>query len=113
MTIPAIVTVRNGGIIKMPNAFTPVRGGSAGSDAGSGINDVFAPGYHAGLKSYKLYIFNKWGELLFESKDVRIGWDGYYRGKLCQEDVYVFKVIAQGADGNTEEIIGDLTLLHR
>lgn len=111
--IPAIVTVRDGGIIKMPNAFTPVRDGSKGNQMGSGINDVFAPGYHAGLKKYKLMIYNKWGELLFESNEVNTGWDGYYKGVLCQEDVYVFKVIAQGADGDTKEIFGDLTLIHK
>jgi gliding motility-associated-like protein len=109
----AVVTVKDGGIIKMPNAFTPVMDASKGSKAGSGINDVFAPGYHAGLVKYKLYIFNKWGELLFESNDVDTGWDGYFKGKLCQEDVYVYKVFAQGADGNTKELVGDVTLLHK
>jgi gliding motility-associated-like protein len=112
-TINAVVSVKDGGIIKMPNAFTPSMNGSNGDEAGTGINDVFAPGYYSGLASYNLQIFNRWGELIFESNDANRGWDGYYRGKLCQEDVYVYKVKAKRADGDNKEMIGDITLLHK
>ena len=50
-------------------------------------------------------------KLIFESSDVNIGWDGYYRGKLCQEDVYVWKVNAILIDGSTLKQAGDVTLL--
>ena len=56
-------------------------------------------------------IFNRWGELIFESKDIKIGWDGYYRGKLCQQDVYVWKLFAKFEDGTIVEKAGDVTLL--
>ena len=112
-TLNAVVSVIDGGVIKMPNAFTPAMSGSNGDAAGLGVNDVFSPGYYSGLVSYKLQIFDKWGELIFESSDVTRGWDGYYKGKLCQEDVYVYKVKAKRADGDNTELIGDITLLHK
>lgn len=55
-------------------------------------------------------VFNRWGELLFESFDVSIGWDGYYRKTLSQQDVYIFKVKAVFADGEKVFKVGDLTL---
>jgi gliding motility-associated-like protein len=56
-------------------------------------------------------IFNRWGELIFESTDVNIGWDGYYRGKLCKQDVYVWKVTGKFSNGDLFTLAGDVTLL--
>ena len=60
---------------------------------------------------YELNIFNRWGELIFVSKDPKIGWDGYYRGKLCKQDVYVWKVRIKFSNGEVLEKVGDVTLL--
>ena len=103
------------GSIKVPNAFTPNQNGSNGGGVNpltglDGLNDVFYAKV-AGTTKYELNIFNKWGELLFISTDVRIGWDGYYKGKLCQQDAYVWKVKAEFADGRTVVRTGDLLLL--
>ncbi len=100
------------GDIKIPNAFTPNSGGSNGGiyDPRSMDNDVFHP-IITGADKYELNIFNKWGELLFISTDMSIGWDGYYRGELCQQDVYVYKIKVTYIDGTTETFVGDLTLL--
>jgi gliding motility-associated-like protein len=55
-------------IMYAPNAFTP---------NGDGINDVFAPkGTYIDPKKYNLKIFNRWGELVFETIDINKGWDG-------------------------------------
>jgi gliding motility-associated-like protein len=40
-----------------------------------------------------MFIFNKWGEQLFTTKDINEGWDGTYKGKLCQEDLYTWTII--------------------
>ena len=37
-------------------------------------------------------IFNRWGEMVFQTTDLHQGWDGYYKGKLCQQDQYVWKI---------------------
>lgn len=63
----------------VPNSFTPNK------DA---LNDIF---YAEGtdITSFKMRIFDRWGELLFESHNLYDGWDGYYKGKKVQNDVYV------------------------
>lgn len=104
------------GKIEVPNAFTPdPRGPSGGvvnlQDILAGdINDVFYAKV-SGAINYELNIFNKWGELLFVSTSINIGWDGYYRDELAQQDVYVWKVKVEFADGTTETKVGDLLLL--
>lgn len=106
------VYAKKGGLIDFPNAFTPdPNGGNGGSyNPNSYENNVFFP-LNSGVIEYQLQIYNKWGELLFESKDVNRGWDGYYRGQLCKQDVYVWKVVARFVDGQLFEKAGDVTLL--
>ena len=51
---------------------------------------AFKP-FSSNVSEYKMYIFNKLGEKVFESNDINIGWDGYFKGKIIQ-DVYVYKI---------------------
>lgn len=113
--LPNLVLAELEGSIKIPNAFTPDPNGPSGGGinpfAGlDGLNDVFYAKV-AGTTEYELNIFNKWGELLFVSNNVRIGWDGYYKGELCQQDAYAWKIVAKFADGTTVVKAGDLLLL--
>ncbi len=99
--------------IALPNAFTPSTTGPTGGwwtiDEVFN-NDIFFPQYK-GVEEFEMQIFNRWGELLFESRDVRQGWDGYYRGILCQQDVYVWRVKVRFQDGGEMTDIGDVTLI--
>ncbi len=106
-----IATTSDGDIV-FPNVFTPNANGSNGGtyDPWNTNNYVFFP-FIAPVTEYKLQIFNRWGELIFESKDVKIGWDGYYRGQLCQQDTYVWKAYAKFLNGKTVGKAGDVTLL--
>jgi gliding motility-associated-like protein len=99
--------------IAFPNAFTPNGNGPSGGywtmdDMFN--NDIFFPIYK-GIEEFKMQIFNRWGELLFQTEDVRQGWDGYYKGKLCQQDVYVWRVSGTFMDGGDFTEMGDVTLL--
>ena len=98
--------------VKIPNVFTPNLSGPTGGRyvKFDQSNDVFLP-LAKGVVDFHLRIFNKWGELLFESFDKEIGWDGYYNGRLCPQDVYVYKVKISFSNGKQSEKIGDLTLL--
>lgn len=99
--------------IDFPNAFTPNGNGPSGgfwTIDEMFNNDVFFPIYK-GVDDFEMQIFNRWGELIFESKDVRQGWDGYYRGKLCQQDVYVWRVRVTFMDGGELTDMGDVTLI--
>lgn len=102
------------GEIEVPNAFTPSTTGSNGGmfDPFSTSNSVFFP-VLTGVASdeYILSIFNRWGELLFETTDVNQGWDGYYRGKACPQDVYVWKLKGQYINGQKFSRVGDVTLI--
>lgn len=97
--------------IKIPSAFTPNPNGPGGGyyDIMSLSNDIFFP-YSSGVKDYTLSIFNRWGELIFETSDFKQGWDGYYRGVLCQQGVYVWKINLVWDDGKKFSKVGDVTL---
>lgn len=75
--------------IYIPNAFTPNNDGQ---------NDIFTV-YGRGFERYRLQVFNRWGEKMFESNDQNVGWDGTYRGKKMNPGVYVYYVDINFIDG--------------
>jgi len=98
--------------VQFPTAFTP---NSAGSNGGAYnvkdySNDVFFP-YTGGVVEYDLAIFNRWGEVIFRTNNIETGWDGYFKGKLCQQDAYVWKANIKFFDGRTYNKTGSVTLL--
>jgi len=105
------VRVLKGGQVLIPNAFSPNLS-STGSGGGNsdGTNDIFLP-VMRGVTEFELLIFNRWGELLFESRDPERGWDGTYQGKLCQQDVYIYKVAASFDNGERVVRVGDVNLI--
>jgi gliding motility-associated-like protein len=111
-SVAGAVTAIAGGEIKFPNAFTPGNTGPTDGvyDPNSFDNDIFHP-LSKGVVDYKLQVFNRWGELLFETEDINKGWDGYYRGRLSKQDVYVWKAYARFVTGDEKRMTGDLTLL--
>ena len=106
------VEIESGGVVDFPNAFTPNIGGPSDGryDPNDISNDIFFP-VHREVNEYHLQIFTRWGELIFESRDVNIGWDGYFKGELLQQEVYVYKVEGRFADGTPFKRVGDVTLL--
>jgi gliding motility-associated-like protein len=107
------VRAKTGGTIAYPNAFTPSTSGPSGGvyDKYDRNNYVFFPFTQEGIVEYNLQIFNRWGELLFESNDVNIGWDGYVNGRLSSMGVYIWKAKVKFSDGSTNTFSGDVTLL--
>ncbi len=68
--------------IFIPNAFTP---------NGDGVNDVWQLfGKLLGIKQLEVAVFNRWGEKVFESRDINFAWDGSYKGILQNPGVYVY-----------------------
>ncbi|MBI2279073.1 MAG: PKD domain-containing protein, partial [Bacteroidetes bacterium] len=97
---------------QIPSAFTPNPNGSNGGvfDITSLSNDVFYP-FVKFVRDYHFTIFNRWGELIFETFDVNVGWDGYYNGTMCQQDVYVWKIELEYTNGKKFTKAGDVTLI--
>ncbi len=90
----------------IPNAFTP---------NGDNKNEIFkAEGNF--IDDFRLMVFNRWGEKIFESDNFNNGWNGTYNGQLVQQDVYVWKVFysINKGDGKkiTKEKIGRVTVLY-
>lgn len=110
--IEQAVEAKSQGKIDFPNAFKPNGSGPNGGrySKPDTENIVFHPVFR-GIQEYELNIFNRWGELIFVSKDINVGWDGYYRDKLCKQDVYVWKVQGKYINGEAFTLAGDLTLL--
>lgn len=99
---PFTVTIAESSL-QMPNAFSP---------NGDGINDIYRAkdGYQS-LTEFHAYIFNRWGQKLFEWTNPADGWDGTYKGKPVKDGVYFCLVKAKGADGKTYNIKRDVNLL--
>jgi len=111
-SVPQAVLAETGGEIVFPNAFTPDPNGPTSGfyDPNSFDNDVFFPVFR-GVEEYELSIFNRWGELIFESFDINIGWDGYYRDQLVQQDVYVWKAKVKFTNGSEKVFVGEVHLI--
>lgn len=98
VTIEVIDEIR----ISVPGAFTP---------NGDGINDViYVKGW--GIKDLIYFrVYNRWGELVFESRDKAHGWDGIFRGKVQNSDTYVWHAKARGYNGKIKVAKGSFTLI--
>jgi len=87
----------------IPNSFTP---------NGDGTNDYFF-GSGIGITKYDLWIFDRWGNMIFHGKDLNDKWDGKAKnGKdLAQIDVYVWKVMLTDIFGKNHNYIGTVSLV--
>jgi PKD repeat protein len=99
--------------INFPNAFIPNPGGPSGglySTKSDEASQVFHPA-SSGVADYQLRIFSKLGILIFESNDVNVGWDGYFKGQMANPGVYIWKVRGNFRNGELFVKMGDVTLL--
>jgi len=86
----------------VPNCFT------ANDD---GLNDIFSPKL-IGVSDYTFTIYNRWGEVIFETNDTEKGWDGTSKGRLCQVDTYVYRfAFKDDVKGHDHTYVGRVTLL--
>jgi gliding motility-associated-like protein len=109
------VTAKQGGVSKVPNAFTPNPNGPSGGSTGPGgsgtFNDVFLP-IVKGAEEFNMQIFDRWGNLIFESNSANVGWDGYDKnGRLLPAGVFVYKLTIRLSDGQRSTQIGDVTMI--
>jgi gliding motility-associated-like protein len=92
-TIQQRVSIIEELIYYIPNTFTP---------DGDKFNQYFSPVFTSGFdpKQYTMQIFNRWGELIFQSSDTEIGWDGTYKNRLCEQGVYTWKIYFKRSDND-------------
>jgi gliding motility-associated-like protein len=95
------VTVSESKLV-FPNAFSP---------NGDDDNPIFKAKEYQSIIEFHAYIFNRWGQKLFEWTDPAEGWDGTYKGKDVKDGVYFLLCRAKGADGREYNIRKDVNLL--
>lgn len=105
--VGGVHTVKIGQLL-IPNAFIPNKSG-----AGSGNilnNEVFLPVVRQVTK-FQMMVFNRWGQLMFESTHPDVGWDGYFKGQLCAQDVYIYRITVEYENGRSVTRTGDINLI--
>lgn len=87
----------------IPSAFTP---------NGDSHNEIFAPKGND-IKSFEMYIFDRWGTQLFHSTDINNGWNGAVNGSgsICQEDTYVYIITVYDSKNHKHTYTGAVNLL--
>ncbi len=118
ITLPAVKVIP-AGEIEFPTVFRPDPSGPNGGYVDPNdpnldpnvANSIFFPGVNKQVDEYHLYIYNRWGELIFQSHDINKGWDGYIRGTLAVQGVYLWKVTLVYKNGSPDSMAGDITLL--
>lgn len=85
----------------VPNAFSP---------NGDDVNDIFEF-YALGVRKSNMKIFDRWGEKVYESPDMTIGWDGIFRDQISRPGVYVYYIDVEYLDGFTQQKAGSVTLI--
>jgi gliding motility-associated-like protein len=96
------IEVRPLSTLFVPNCFTP---------NGDGKNDVFRP-LHTNMVDLQVWVFDRWGLLLKTWNSLDGSWDGFYEGKKCQEDTYVYKIVGDGVDGKHSEWVGHVSIVY-
>jgi gliding motility-associated-like protein len=90
--------------VYIPNTFIP---------DGNQVNDILIPKTAYEVNDWSFQIFNKWGELLFETNDFDQGWDGTYESKPCQDGTYIYVLKYRPCDSPyaTQQINGFVNLI--
>jgi gliding motility-associated-like protein len=88
--------------IYIPNSFTP---------NGDGLNDTFGV-YGEAIKDFRIQVFNRWGQLIFESSDVTQRWNGVFDGQQVPQGSYVYRVVASGVTGKTTTKDGTVNVIY-
>ncbi len=102
------------GSTEFPNAFAWNGAGPSGGHWTEGEidNTVFHP-HMINPIELKMSIYTRWGEMIWETNEIHVGWDGYLKtGELVQPGVYVYKAWVTYVDGMQELLTGDVTFLH-
>jgi gliding motility-associated-like protein len=94
-------------IFYIPNSFTP---------DGDNYNQTFKPIFTSGFDpfNFEMIIYNRWGEIVFETNDAKVGWDGSYgsNGRAVQDGTYTYKIIYKNPKKDERKIvIGHISLV--
>lgn len=92
-------------VLLAPTAFSPDE---------NNVNDVFraVTTCEEGFSFYEFTIYNRWGELVYQTNDYREGWDGNYKGRTAEIGVYTYYIeYVKNLTNQTESLKGNVTLI--
>ena len=104
-TFTLIFEVKDVELIYVPNTFTP---------DGEQSNSVFIPVFssNAMIRNYHFLVFNRWGEVVFETHDAQEGWNGIYNGNISQDGTYTWKIVySTTTNSENSTLVGHVNLL--
>lgn len=88
--------------VYIPNCFTPDENEN---------NQTFKVEYDCEIESFELFIYNRWGEIIFENYNIDFSWDGTYGGVMSPDGVYTYVVNYKPKSGEAKTLTGHVTLL--
>jgi gliding motility-associated-like protein len=88
--------------IGIPNAFSPNNDGS---------NDLFKPAINTEFRDYRLLVFNRSGQLIFQTSDYGTGWDGRFKGQMQSPGNYIYQLGFRNMEGKGFEYRGNILLI--
>ncbi|MAO32007.1 MAG: hypothetical protein CL824_00735 [Crocinitomicaceae bacterium] len=101
-----IISLQPDLLVHIPNTFTV---------NGDNINEGFMPVFSNPemIKKYQIEIFNRWGEIIFQTNDALMPWDGTHgrKNRISQEGVYTWRIKYTGLDNIDETLVGHVSLL--
>ena len=99
--------------LQFPNAFSPNTSGPGGGhyNPNDRLRDVFHPVFKHAPPEYRLRIYTRRGELVFETENIYIGWDGYFQQERALGGVYVWMAEGSWQNGQEFRMQGDVTLI--
>tara|TARA_Y100001954_G_C15786861_1_gene592956 strand:- start:631 stop:2103 length:1473 start_codon:yes stop_codon:yes gene_type:complete len=94
------------GKLYLPNSFTPNN---------DGLNDYFTPVINEYITNYDFRIYNRWGELIFQTTQMNQGWDGRVNSQIAEIDAYVYKIryqyLSETGGAKNESLVGTVLLM--
>ncbi|GAA4467804.1 hypothetical protein GCM10023093_24220 [Nemorincola caseinilytica] len=94
------VNIASDAVIGVPNAFAP-----------GSVNGIFKPIRRGNARLVSFKVYDRWGVVVYEGKDIDAGWDGTYKGVPQPIGVYIYEVSAVTANGSVFNKTGNVTLL--
>lgn len=89
--------------LHIPTAFSP---------NGDGKNDLFRATSHCGVPKFALHVYNRWGELVFDTDDMSTGWNGTFRNAQQPLGVYVYYIdYFNQCEAKQKRLVGNVTLI--
>jgi gliding motility-associated-like protein len=88
--------------VMMPSAFSP---------NGDGNNDLFRPKIYDAVTGYRLSVYNRWGSLVFQTNDPKIGWDGYSHGVPLTAQAFIYVCTFTTSKSEPKEYTGSVVLV--